>query len=84
MLYNFYGKECSHCHTMMPLIDRLEKETGVTVDRRETWHDDANAALLAQYDKNLCGGVPFFFNTDTGVHICGEVDYEELKEWAGK
>jgi len=22
----FYGKECPHCHKMMPLVEKLEKE----------------------------------------------------------
>ncbi len=83
-LLNFYGEECPHCHTMMPLVDKLEKETGVVVERRETWHDEKNAAMMSEYDKNFCGGVPFFYNTDTKKWICGEADYKELKAWAGK
>ena len=81
---NFYGEECPHCHAMMPLIDKLEKETGVSVERLETWHDEKNAAKLAELDKNFCGGVPFFFNTESGKWICGEAGYDELKAWAGK
>ena len=84
-LINFYGTECPHCERMMPLIDRLEKETGVTVERLETWHNDANATKLEAMDKDgACGGVPFFINLDTKATICGEATYEELKAWAGK
>ena len=67
---------------MMPLIDQLEKETGVKVERLETWHDEKNAKLLAEYDKDFCGGVPFFYNTDAKKWICGEASMKELKEWA--
>ena len=35
-----------------------------------------------EYDKDYCGGVPFFYNTETNKWICGETDYEELKKWA--
>jgi hypothetical protein len=67
---------------MMPLIERLEKETGVSVERVETWHNEANAKRLEEMDKDgACGGVPFFINTKTGKTICGEASYEELKEW---
>lgn len=81
-LLEFYGEECAHCLTMKPLVERLEKETGLKVEKHETWHNQENAKLLATYDTGLCGGVPFFFNTETKKFICGSTSYEELKEWA--
>jgi thiol-disulfide isomerase/thioredoxin len=83
-LKSFYGKECPHCITMEPLIVQLQKETGVEVDRLEVWHDDANMKILEGYDKGVCGGVPYFYNTETGKSICGEATVDELKAWAGK
>ena len=83
MLINFYGKECPHCITMHPLIQKLRDEEDVIVEDREVWHDKDNAHLLETYDKNLCGGVPFLYNTETKNFICGEASYEELKAWAG-
>jgi len=67
---------------MEPLVEQLEKETGVKVERLEVWHNDDNAKKMDGYDKGRCGGVPFFINTDTGAMICGEVSYEDLKSWA--
>jgi len=84
MLLEFYGKECPHCLRMGEKVERLEKETGAKVEKYEVWHDDANARKMEKYEKGLCGGVPFFFNTDTGKYICGESSYNELKIWAGK
>ena len=82
-LLEFYGKECPHCLTMAPLIDRLEKEHGLTIERFETWHDEANEKKRASYDVGAaCGGVPFFVNTDTGAKLCGAVSYEILEAWA--
>lgn len=82
-LLMFYGTECPHCHTMMPLLDRLQTEEGLTVERLESWHDDANAKLLTSYDDgSKCGGVPFLINTKTNKWLCGSVGYEELKAWA--
>ena len=78
----FFGTECTHCHTMDPLIDRLEKETKVKVERLETWHNSENAKLLEKCDNGFCGGVPFFFNEKTGEKICGEVPYERILKWA--
>jgi len=81
-LLEFHGRECPHCVKMVPLIERLEKEEGVKIERHETWHDEKNAELLDKYDKGRCGGVPFFVNTDNDAFICGEATYEELKFWA--
>lgn len=82
-LLNFYGTECPHCIEMHKLTDRLEKEAGIVIDKLEVWHNDENMKKLEAIDNGeLCGGVPFFYNTETKKFICGEADYEELKEWA--
>ena len=80
-LLEFYGKECPHCVTMMPMIDRLVAE-GFKIEKLETWHNNENAKKLEKYDRGLCGGVPFFFNTDSKHFICGETDEETLRKWA--
>jgi thiol-disulfide isomerase/thioredoxin len=81
MLIEFYGEECPHCQVMAELVERLEKE-GFSIEKFETWHNEQNAAKMKEYDTGLCGGVPFFFNTDSKKFICGETGYEELKAWA--
>ncbi len=81
LLY-FYGEECHFCKLMRPLIEQLEKEEGVKLTKLETWHHPENAQKLAEYDKNYCGGVPFFFNSTTNEWICGATSYEKLKGWA--
>lgn len=81
LLY-FYGEECHFCKLMHPLVERLEKEEKITLTKFETWHNTENAAKLSGYDKNYCGGVPFFYNTKTNEWICGATTYEKLKEWA--
>lgn len=82
MLLEFYGEECPHCLKMAPLVERFKKETGAEVQQYEVWHNEANARKMEEYDKGLCGGVPFFFNTENRKWICGSVSYDELKEWA--
>lgn len=67
---------------MAPLVERLKDEAGVEVQEFEVWHNEGNAILMKKYDKGYCGGVPFFFNKKTGKWICGETDFERLKEWA--
>lgn len=84
MLLEFYGQTCPHCVKMKPLIERLEQEEGVKVEQYEVWNSEENLAKMREYDKGFCGGVPFFFNTETGAHICGEATYRDLKKWAGK
>lgn len=81
-LLEFYGTECPHCVRMHELVEKLEKEEGIKVDRFEVWHNDDNLKKLQEVDKGLCGGVPFFYNTESKKFICGESDYEGLKSWA--
>jgi thiol-disulfide isomerase/thioredoxin len=80
-LLEFYGKECPHCNKMMPLVDKLIKE-GYQIEKFEVWHDEKNAEKMEKYDRGLCGGVPFFYNTDTDQFICGEEGEEALRKWA--
>ncbi len=81
-LLEFYGETCPHCITMKPLVEQMEKELGVTVEKYEVWNNEENATKMEEYDKGLCGGVPFFINTESGKFLCGSSDYEELKNWA--
>lgn len=81
-LIEFYGTECVHCREMEPLIMRLQKEEGLKIERLEVWHNAKNAETMQKFDKDFCGGVPFFFNKKTGKWICGSTSYEKFKAWA--
>ncbi len=81
-LLEFYGTECPCCVYMHKLVLELEKKDGIKIKSLEVWHNKENEKLLLELDKNLCGGVPFFYNTKTKKYICGEADYDELKNWA--
>lgn len=82
-LLEFYGTECPHCITMHPLVERLEKEEKIEVEKIEVWHNQENEKRLLQIDNGeLCGGVPFFYNTETKKFICGDARYDILKKWA--
>ena len=52
------------------------------IDKFEVWHNKENKKKLLELDKEFCGGVPFFYNTETRKWICGETDYDILKKWA--
>ncbi len=86
----FHGRECPHCKNMMAHVDKLEKEEGIKLERLEVWHNEKNADLMRSYREILapkCGGqlrTPTFFDPDTNDVLCGEVEYEKLKEWAAK
>lgn len=80
-LLEFYGTECPHCIKMAPLVEKL-KDEGFDVEQYEVWHNEENAKKNKEYDKGNCGGVPFFFNTDSGKWLCGEENYDALKVWA--
>ncbi len=67
---------------MHELVERLEKEEGVKVESLEVWHNKENENKMEAIESfNECGGVPFFYNTKNKKWICGEVPYEELKDW---
>ena len=83
-LLEFYGTECVHCKEMDPIIQRVEKEAKMKIIRLETWHNSTNAKLLEKYDNGFCGGVPFFYNENTGEKICGEAPFDKLLKWAKK
>jgi len=89
-LLMFHGRECPHCKRMMPIVDRLAKEAGIEVEKIEVWHEEKNADLMRSYRPVIapkCGGqlkTPTFFNTETEDVLCGEVEYEALKDWASK
>ncbi len=81
-LLEFYGEECPHCIVMHELVERLEKEEGIKVEAIEVWHNKENEKKLLELDKDMCGGVPFFYNTKTKKFICGQTSYVTLKKWA--
>ncbi|MEK9130979.1 MAG: hypothetical protein AAB429_02590 [Patescibacteria group bacterium] len=80
-LLEFYGAECPHCVRMAPLVEKLKKE-GVKIEQFEVWHDTKNAAKLDELDCGLCGGVPFFLNTESKKFVCGGMEEKDLRAWA--
>lgn len=86
----FWARECPHCRKMMSVVERLEEETGIKFEKLEIWHNEKNADLMRSYRPVIapkCGGqlrTPAFLNTATKDAICGEMEYEKLKEWALK
>jgi len=89
-LIMFWARECPHCKHMMPLVNQLGKEENIVFEKLEIWHNEENADLMRSYRDIIapkCGGqlrTPTFLNTDTKDALCGEVEYETLKEWASK
>jgi thiol-disulfide isomerase/thioredoxin len=83
----FHGRECPHCHVMMPIVDALSKREGVEFEKLEVWHEPKNAEKMRELKDIIipaCGdglGTPAFVNAKKTKAICGEISYEELKEW---
>lgn len=67
---------------MKPMIVKVEKDLGMTIEKLEVWNNDANAEKLSKIDRGLCGGVPFFYNEEAKTFICGASDEETVKRWA--
>ena len=81
-LYEFFGDGCPHCEKMEPKVEKLEEQEDVSVDQLEVWNDQGNAEKQKELDNGKCGGVPFFYNTESEEFICGETDMENLRKWA--
>jgi len=81
-LLEFYGETCPHCVAMKPHVEKMEKELGVEVEKYEVWNNSENAEKMKEYDLGLCGGVPFFYNTQSKQFLCGSSDYDVLVKWA--
>ena len=79
-LLMFNSKNCEGCEAMNPLVERLEQEQGLKVERLEVWYNNDNQKLLSQYSG--ISATPFFYNESTEKKILGECDYESLKSWA--
>lgn len=79
----FYGLECPHCVVVEKHVDKLISE-GINIKKLEVWNNKENDKMMMELDvgKDMCGGVPFFLNQNTGKTICGEASYEEIKNWA--
>ncbi len=80
LLY-FYGTECPHCERMLVFVKKIEAEKKVKIEIIEIWHNKKNELMMEGYDKEGCGGVPFFYNTKTKAWLCGEVSYKEIEKW---
>ena len=46
LLIQFYGEECPHCAVMKPLVEKLERELGIKIEKYEVWHNQANAQRM--------------------------------------
>ena len=86
----YHGRECPHCHVMMPLVDKLIEQTGIKITKKEVWHSEKNADEMRSHKKEIapaCGGdlgTPAFFSPKTKKVLCGECSYSELVEWVMK
>ena len=64
---------------MRPLVEKLGKEEGIKIETLEVWYNKENERRLLEIDKDLCGGVPFFYNTKTKKYLCGQVTTKNSK-----
>lgn len=67
---------------MRVLAAKLEFETGLRLEECDVI---GNIEALGRYESLRtpdCDGLPYFWNTETGVPLCGEVSYNILYQWA--
>jgi len=86
----FYGAECPHCKKMVPIVEQVEKDIGITFEKLEVWHNDTNRAFYLNYMNNVMRDcnlknegivVPTFMSMKNNKSICGEKSVEELKKF---
>ena len=79
----YYGGRCPYTAKVAPQVACLELHLGQRLSRFETWESEANhRQWVAVGGQENCGGVPFFFNRETGESICGATSCDLLKNWA--
>jgi glutaredoxin len=81
----FYGTTCPHCKNVDEWITQNNIESKLTIQHRDAWKDEHNAALLHEVASS-CGlkdyGVPLLYLD--GQCYVGDVDViEALKQKAG-
>lgn len=88
-IIEFYGQTCPHCLSMKPVVEKIEKDKGVSIQKLEVWNNPKNQKVMKKYAEIIskaCGGfaaVPSFVNTKTNQALCGahdEVDIITLLE----
>lgn len=82
----FYGEECPHCKKMIPIVEQVEKETGVTFQKLEVWHNETNVGIMALHADDITRdckflGVPAFVSMKTNKSVCGEMSADKLKRF---
>ena len=72
---------------MAPVVEQVEQELGVEIEKLEVWYNEENAAFMYQFADSIsadCGGrvgVPAFYNMNTGEAACGEISAGALKDF---
>ena len=71
---------------MIPIVEKVENDTGIIFQKLEVWHNETNQQTLLMYAEDIerdCGmlGVPAFYENKTGKALCGELSEEVLKDF---
>jgi len=86
-LFYFYNPSCPWTKKATPEVDSLnsalEKEGSNKVVELNVRVKENYQLYEAVNGHTTCGGVPFFYNRATNRSICGFVQAEVLKNWAG-
>ena len=79
--YYFYSLGCAYCTKLEPIIDELIKEGHeiLKLDISEPDNKKLGEELKAEYKKGC--GTPWLVNADTGNHICGFKEKNDILEW---
>jgi len=84
----FHGADCPHCKHMMPIVENIEKEIKMKIEKREVWYDDDNADMMRKYEDIIRKGspdgdmgVPAFVDIKNKEALIGEQTKEDLKAW---
>lgn len=79
----FYGEHCSFTKKVQNEVNCLEIHLNKQINKKEVWNNIENQKLYQEVGGlNSCGGVPFFYNKNTGKSICGATSCDILKIWA--
>lgn len=86
-LIEFHAAGADQCDEMKAPIKQVERKLGTRILQWDVWSDPAAYKLMQFLDKgpdgrSKCGGLPFFYNRNTGKIICGATTEKNLENWA--
>lgn len=76
----FYTEDCEICRQIAPELRRLEEKYDDVFIRVDIEEGEDEKNLFDELALDVCGGIPFMYNQNTGAYICGFATSKQIEE----